>query len=136
MNVPVGGATVNDKCTGNNEPIPNKVALLNPNQKNKNSIVCRRCQSLIFAPNMVSMVNTFRELKVMSVGGAGPNKVEGTNYWWNTENDLVFDTVGWQTVNGIKVLMCGDCEFGPIGLRESVGEKTSFLVAVERCAYI
>lgn len=39
----------------------------------------------------------------MSVGGASEHTMEETSSWWQTENDLVFDTVGWQVVDGIKV---------------------------------
>lgn len=54
-------------------------------------------------------------------------------WWWYTENDLDFDTVGWQTIDGKKCLMCGDCEFGPFGVRSEDNKK--FYVAVERMKY-
>lgn len=53
--------------------------------------------------------------------------------WWYTESDLVFDTVGWQTVEGVKALVCGDCEFGPFGWRSDDSKK--FYVSVERVKY-
>lgn len=76
-------------------------------------------------------------LKIMSDNSAGPKEFEEISDWWITKNDLVFDTIGWQTVDGVKSLVCGDCEFGPLGIRDIVDEEeTIFLVAVERVKYI
>jgi hypothetical protein len=84
----------------------------------------------------LSFVSETHPLKTMSVGGKSGNP-EVTKHWWATEDDLVFDTIGWQNVNGVKVLMCGDCEFGPVGLRIVKADgKTKFLVAVERVMYL
>ncbi|KAI6196911.1 Guanine nucleotide exchange factor MSS4 [Aphelenchoides besseyi] len=131
----IAGKTINDKCTGVNEPV-NQADLLNAKGKNKRSIVCRRCQSLIFPANVVVLSKLERELKIMSLNGSASLGKEKTTLWWQTDNDLDFDTIGWQTIDGVKTLMCGDCEFGPVGLREVGAQKSTFLVAVERVKYV
>lgn len=77
-----------------------------------------------------------RELKKMSVHGAGNSGFETVKLWWKTSNDLDFDTWGAQTVDGVKVIMCGDCEYGPVGLREVGPSSTVLLLAAERVKYI
>ncbi|KAK0418689.1 hypothetical protein QR680_013715 [Steinernema hermaphroditum] len=130
----IAGKTINDKCCNACEPVP-KEGLLNANKKNRQQIACKRCRSLIFPNNVVGYIEGApKELKKMSVGGGEKLPSEKVSWWWCTESDLDFDTVGWQTIDGQKVLMCGDCEFGPFGWREEDNKK--FYVAVERVAYI
>lgn len=74
-----------------------------------------------------------RELREMSVGGAKGELKEKIDLWWFTDNEFLFDTVGWQTVDGVKSLMCGDCEFGPFGWRTDDNKR--FYIAVERMLY-
>ncbi|KAI6172151.1 Guanine nucleotide exchange factor MSS4 [Aphelenchoides besseyi] len=131
----VVGRSINDRCTGVNEPV-NEADLLNANGRNKRPIVCRRCQSLIFPANVAVLWSVERELKIMSLNGSASVGKERTTLWWQTYDEFDFDTIGWQTVDGVMVLMCADCEFGPIGLREVGEEQTTFLVAAERVKYV
>ncbi|TKR57907.1 hypothetical protein L596_030550 [Steinernema carpocapsae] len=130
----IAGKTINDACSNGCEKTP-KEGLLNSNRKNQKQIVCKRCRSLIFPNNVVGYIeNVPFDLKKMSVGGAEKLPTEKVTWWWHTESDLDFDTVGWQTVDAKKVLMCGDCEFGPFGWRTADCKK--FYVAVERVEHI
>uniref|UniRef100_A0AC34GNW5 Mss4-like protein n=1 Tax=Panagrolaimus sp. ES5 TaxID=591445 RepID=A0AC34GNW5_9BILA len=130
----VAGKTINDKCTGVCETV-DRSKIVNEAGKNKQQIVCRRCQSLIFPQNVVVIVKKpTKVIKNMSVGALTGVGSESIKEWWYTESDLDFDTVGWQTVDGVKALVCGDCEFGPFGFRTDDNKK--FYVAVERVKYI
>lgn len=51
----IAGKTINDKCTGVCEAV-DRTNLLNAAGKNQKNIVCRRCASLIFPPNVVVIV--------------------------------------------------------------------------------
>ncbi|KAE9412054.1 hypothetical protein Angca_001432 [Angiostrongylus cantonensis] len=65
----------------------------------------------------------------MTVGGREGKETETISWWWHTKSDMDFDTIGFEWLT----LLCGDCEFGPIGLR-SLDDK-EFWVAVERVRY-
>ncbi|CAJ0567457.1 unnamed protein product, partial [Mesorhabditis spiculigera] len=125
---------LNAKASGKCEKI-NRDGLLNTTEKNYQQIVCRRCHSIVFPVNAVIYVEKFPvKLPVMSHQGKGKVPLEEISWWWYTHDDLDFDTVGWQTINGKKVLMCGDCEFGPFGFRTD--DNKHFYVAVERMHYL
>ncbi|VDM54425.1 unnamed protein product [Angiostrongylus costaricensis] len=115
----------------------NRDDLLNVDNKNWNGIVCRRCDSLIFPEDKVGYIENYTaELPVMTVGGREGKETETISWWWHTKSDKDFDTIGfeWLVIDNKKVtLLCGDCEFGPIGLR-SLDDK-EFWVAVERVRY-
>ncbi|CAB3405414.1 unnamed protein product [Caenorhabditis bovis] len=123
----------NTKVNGRCEKV-NKDDLFNEDDRNLYKIVCRRCKSVIFPEDVVMAVeNQPHKLRVMSHQGKGETDEETIAWWWYTESDLVFDTVGWQTIEKVKVLMCGDCELGPIGFRSDDNRK--YWVAVERVKY-
>ncbi|VDK54389.1 unnamed protein product [Anisakis simplex] len=129
----VNPALVNENCSTKNEQTDLK-PLLGDDNKNSKTIRCRHCQSLVFETRKaVVLKGEPHELREMSVGGSKGKFKEKVDLWWFTDNEFLFDTVGWQTVDGLKSLMCGDCEFGPFGWRTSDNKK--FYVAVERMLY-
>uniref|UniRef100_A0A915AI86 Guanine nucleotide exchange factor MSS4 n=1 Tax=Parascaris univalens TaxID=6257 RepID=A0A915AI86_PARUN len=129
----VNPALVNENCSTKNEPTDVSV-LIGSNEKNSKTIRCRRCQSLVFEANKATLLKgEERELREMSVGGAKGKLKEKIDLWWFTDNEFLFDTVGWQTVDGVKSLMCGDCEFGPFGWRTDDNKR--FYIAAERMLY-
>ncbi|VDO22131.1 unnamed protein product [Heligmosomoides polygyrus] len=67
--------------------------------------------------------------------GGGSKETEEVSWWWHSTNEMDFDTIGcaWVVIDNKKTLLCGDCEFGPIGLR-SLDDK-AFWFAVERVSY-
>lgn len=129
INPKITNAKVNGRCI--------KVAkdgLLNDRDKNYAQIVCRRCSSIFFPDDRVEYIeNNPVDLRVMTHQAAGPLETERISWWWYTNDDMDFDTIGWQTVDNKKVLMCGDCELGPIGYRTE--DNSKFYVAVERVSY-
>uniref|UniRef100_A0A0R3RZB8 Guanine nucleotide exchange factor MSS4 n=1 Tax=Elaeophora elaphi TaxID=1147741 RepID=A0A0R3RZB8_9BILA len=124
----------NEKCGGKNEKQDFSV-LVDDQQRNKKEILCRRCQCVVFGAKRVILLQgkDAKELKEMSVGGMEGKQVERTDIWWYTTNEYAFDTIGFLTVDDLDVLMCGDCEFGPIGWRTS--DNKNFWVAAERMNY-
>ncbi|KIH62858.1 Mss4 protein [Ancylostoma duodenale] len=124
------------ECHGRNEEI-NRDDLLNVDDKNWNTIVCRRCDSVIFPEDRVKYIEDYTvELPEMIPGGKGSTGSEKISWWWYTKNDKDFDTIGyaWVVIDGKKTLLCGDCEFGPIGLRTP--DDKEYWVAVERVRYV
>ncbi|KAK6013598.1 Mss4 protein, partial [Ostertagia ostertagi] len=111
--------------------------LLNVDDRNWKSVVCRRCDSLIFPEDRVKLVDDYKaRLPLMSPGGKGCTETEEVSLWWYTQSDMDFDTVGfaWVVIDNKKTLLCGDCEFGPIGLR-TLDDK-QYWVAAERVAHV
>ncbi|PAV63339.1 hypothetical protein WR25_25461 [Diploscapter pachys] len=122
------------KSVANNKV--DKDELLNEDEKNFYKIVCRRCESVFFPEGAVRYIKAGKpiDLRVMTHQGKGEPGYEKISWWWYTEDDMAFDTIGWQTINRKKYLMCGDCELGPVGVRSEDNKR--FWVAVERCKYI
>ncbi|VDM83566.1 unnamed protein product [Strongylus vulgaris] len=114
----------------------NRDDLLNVDDKNWNTIVCRRCGAVIFPEDRVKYVEDYTvELPEMIPGGRGSTNKERISWWWHTKNDKDFDTIGffWDVIDNKMTLLCGDCEFGPIGLRTM--DDKEFWIAVERVRY-
>uniref|UniRef100_A0A915Q5W3 Uncharacterized protein n=1 Tax=Setaria digitata TaxID=48799 RepID=A0A915Q5W3_9BILA len=139
----------NEKCSSKNEK-QNFSDLIDDQQWNKKKILCRRCQCVVFGVKKATLLEgTYfikrnqlllhsggkdpKELREMSVGGTEGKQIEKTDMWWFTSNEYAFDTIGFLTIDKLDVLMCGDCEFGPIGWRTS--DNKNFWVAAERMNY-
>ncbi|KAK6049036.1 Mss4 protein [Cooperia oncophora] len=124
------------KVTGRREPV-NRDNLLNVDNKNWQSIVCRRCDSLILFEDKVDLVEGgyTAKLPIMTPGAKNTTDTEDISWWWHSTDDFDFDTIGYAMpmVDNKKILVCGDCEFGPIGLRNP--DEKEFWLAVERVAY-
>lgn len=126
---------VEKDVSGKNEPV-DRYEVLNCDDKNWQSIVCRRCDSLIFPEDRVKCIEDYKvSLPIMTKGGKGSKETEEVSWWWHSTNEMDFDTIGyaWVVIDNKKTLLCGDCEFGPIGLR-SLDDK-EFWIAVERVSY-
>ncbi|CAJ0595105.1 unnamed protein product [Cylicocyclus nassatus] len=83
------------ECHGRNEPV-DKDDLLNIDDKNWNTIVCRRCGAVIFPEDRVKYLEDYTvELPEMVPGGRGSIVKEKISWWWYTKNDKDFDTIGF-----------------------------------------
>ncbi|VDO25078.1 unnamed protein product [Haemonchus placei] len=124
------------EVTGKREPV-DRANLLNVDNKNWQSIVCRRCDSLILFEDKVDLLEDgyTAKLPVMTPGATNTRDTEDISWWWHCTDDFEFDTIGYAVpmVDNKKVLVCGHCEFGPIGLRSA--DAKEFWVAVERVSY-
>lgn len=68
-------------------------------------------------------------------GNSLNDKLENTSRYWLVEDMMTFENVGFsKTVNGIKYLVCADCEIGPIGYQDTKNLKYLY-VAVSRVKY-
>ncbi|XP_059171222.1 guanine nucleotide exchange factor MSS4-like [Physella acuta] len=101
--------------------------------KNKTSIYCQRCPSLVLSPHQATLVQKeFFLPNMYQKNECAP--IEGVTLvdFWHVADMLTFDNVGFsKTVNNIKYLMCADCEVGPIGWH-SVQDKKAYYIAVDR----
>uniref|UniRef100_A0A7E4V6M6 Guanine nucleotide exchange factor MSS4 n=1 Tax=Panagrellus redivivus TaxID=6233 RepID=A0A7E4V6M6_PANRE len=126
----IAGKTINDKCSTSSEKV-NTADLVVKGNKNRHNVLCKRCGSLIFVAGTVELVNgPEKKLRYMSTGAVEGKGFDKVSLWWYTASDLTFDTIGWQTVDGLKSLVCGDCEFGPFGWRTD--DNKNFYISVER----
>ncbi|VDM94870.1 unnamed protein product [Thelazia callipaeda] len=126
---------VDIKCSTKN--VTQDFKLLTDEQgRNKKKVLCRRCKGEVFAALHAKLINGKepKMLKEMSVGGKLGQQCEKTDVWWFTSNEYDFETIGFMTLDGgLNALMCGDCEFGPIGWRTR--DNKNFWVAAERMDY-
>uniref|UniRef100_A0A0B6YZM4 Guanine nucleotide exchange factor MSS4 n=1 Tax=Arion vulgaris TaxID=1028688 RepID=A0A0B6YZM4_9EUPU len=103
------------------------------NGKNKTSIYCQRCPSLVLSPHQAILVrkefflpNMFQKTEQASMEGV--TLID----FWHVSDMMTFDNVGFsKTVDNIKYLICADCEVGPIGWH-SVHDKKAYYIAVDR----
>ncbi|CAL1542012.1 unnamed protein product [Lymnaea stagnalis] len=102
-------------------------------RKNKTSIYCQRCPSLVLSAQQATLVHKeFFLPNMYQKNESAP--IEGVTLvdFWHVPDMLTFDNVGFsKTVDNIKYLMCADCEVGPIGWH-SVHDKKSYYIAVDR----
>ena len=55
--------------------------------------------------------------------------------FWVVDDMFTFENVGFSnTVNGIKYLICADCEVGPIGWHD-IADKKAFYISTSRIKY-
>ncbi|WKX92218.1 hypothetical protein Q1695_010333 [Nippostrongylus brasiliensis] len=121
--------------SGKSEPV-NRYDLLNVDNKNWQDILCRRCDTVIFREDKVSIVENYKTaLPAMSTGGKPTNEKDDVSLWWYTSNSFDFETIAFKKdmIDGKMVLLCGECEFGPVGLRDK--EKNQHWLAAERVSY-
>ncbi|XP_057292059.1 guanine nucleotide exchange factor MSS4-like [Hydractinia symbiolongicarpus] len=107
--------------------------------KNTKLIVCKICGSKILRQNTCSIAKNEFPLPYMKSkdkdGNSLNDKLENTSRYWLVEDMMTFENVGFsKTVNGIKYLVCADCEIGPIGYQDTKNLKYLY-VAVSRVKY-
>ena len=55
--------------------------------------------------------------------------------FWVVDDMFTFENVGFSnTVDGIKYLICADCEVGPIGWHD-IADKKAFYISTSRIKY-
>ncbi|GFQ74030.1 guanine nucleotide exchange factor MSS4 [Trichonephila clavata] len=103
--------------------------------KNVKQIKCQRCPSTILVPGIATLVThefllpdpemTERKDKTLD---------DSLNKYWCVDNMYAFENVGFsKTVDGVKYLICADCEIGPIGWHD-LNTKLSY-VSVCKISY-
>ncbi|CAL1287400.1 unnamed protein product [Larinioides sclopetarius] len=99
--------------------------------KNVKQIKCDICQSTILVPGIATLVT--HEFMLPDLKGEKASG-EVVNKYWCVENMYAFENVGFSnTVDGVKYLVCADCEVGPIGWHD-LNTKLSY-VSVCKISY-
>ncbi|XP_054711396.1 guanine nucleotide exchange factor MSS4-like [Uloborus diversus] len=103
--------------------------------KNVKQIKCQRCPSTILVPGTATLVeNEFvlPDPQLKSENKEIPD--ENSKKYWCVDNMYAFENVGFsKNVDGVKYLICADCEIGPIGWHDS-NTKLSY-VSLSKVSY-
>ncbi|XP_035234103.1 guanine nucleotide exchange factor MSS4-like [Stegodyphus dumicola] len=96
--------------------------------KNVKQIKCQRCPSTILIPGMATLVTSEFVLPDGHLKEENdPKSVDNMNKYWRVDNMYSFENVGFsKTVDGVKYLICADCEIGPIGYHD-LNTKLSYV---------
>ncbi|KAG8178025.1 hypothetical protein JTE90_011655 [Oedothorax gibbosus] len=99
--------------------------------KNSKEIKCHRCPSIILAISAATLVtHKFKlpdpQLKEDKEKTTTDDTTTTTEYWC-VDNMYAFENVGFShNVDGVKYLICADCEIGPIGFYD-LDTKLSYI---------
>ncbi|XP_015921467.1 guanine nucleotide exchange factor MSS4 [Parasteatoda tepidariorum] len=89
------------------------------NGKNGKQIKCQRCPSTILIPGTATLVEHEFKLPEAPTKEDETKEVDASTNkykYWCVDNMYAFENVGFsKTVEGVKYLICADCEIGPIG---------------------
>nr|XP_039268818.1 guanine nucleotide exchange factor MSS4-like [Styela clava] len=107
-------------------------------RKNRNTILCQYCPSVILRPNSANFINKeegvflpFLQQKKKANGEKFEMEGEKLNEFWMVSDMYDFENIGFcNTVDNIKYLACADCERGPVG--SYVVDSKEFLVSLKR----
>ncbi|GFX21405.1 guanine nucleotide exchange factor MSS4 [Trichonephila clavipes] len=103
--------------------------------KNVKQIKCQRCPSTILVPGIATLVtHEFLLPDPEMTGKKDKTSDDSLNKYWCVDNMYAFENVGFsKTVDGVKYLICADCEIGPIGWHD-LNTKLSY-VSVCKISY-
>ncbi|KAG4076221.1 hypothetical protein HA402_014770 [Bradysia odoriphaga] len=111
--------------------------------RNKNSIYCQYCDSLMLKPKTASYMEDEFSLPLMhqkkkpTQSQPQPQEMETENlkHFWRVKDMFTFENIGFSnTVETAKYLICADCEMGPVGY-QLIGSKECF-VALKRVKHV
>ncbi|GIY23981.1 guanine nucleotide exchange factor MSS4 [Caerostris extrusa] len=108
---------------------------VNTEGKNVKQIKCQMCPSIILVPGIASLVaHEFKLPDLQKKEGKEKAPDNSVNKYWCVDNMYAFENVGFsKTVDGVKYLICADCEIGPIGWHD-LNTKLSY-VSVSKISY-
>lgn len=113
QNVPdvdISKGNIIKSVSGNNSDVE-----MNEDGKNLRQIKCQRCPSTILVSGTATLV-TNEFVLPDSQSKEGTKETNPSNKYWCVDNMYAFENVGFsKTVDGVKYLICADCEIGPIG---------------------
>ena len=109
-------------------------------KKNKKDIRCQLCNSKVLSKGSCTFIDKEFALPYMKSkdkdGNTLNDKRELINNYWLVIDMMTFDNVGFlKTVDGLKYLICADCEVGPIGYQNVVEDMKRLYVAPNRVKY-
>lgn len=91
---------------------------LSTNNRNKLPILCMRCNCAILSPNVASFVDAkpFSLPFCRQAKNSTSINAEVINSWWQVERMFDFENIGFTHArDGVKYLICANCEDGPVG---------------------
>ncbi|XP_015791245.1 guanine nucleotide exchange factor MSS4 homolog [Tetranychus urticae] len=96
-------------------------------QFNESKIICKKCSCLILRPKQAKFIEKKIELPVVATRKDEDCVKEVLNNHLLVESIYTYENMGFSnTVEGVKYLVCAECEYGPVGCMNN-NEKTSFL---------
>ncbi|VDO19769.1 unnamed protein product [Heligmosomoides polygyrus] len=104
----------------------NRDDVLNIDDKNWQPIVCRRCDAQILGEDKVRLNEGECSFITNLCSASGV-------CWWALEIHPLSVSIKRCSTDWHPILLCGDCELGPIGLRNP--DERAFWIAAERVAY-
>ncbi|XP_052861102.1 guanine nucleotide exchange factor MSS4 homolog [Anopheles cruzii] len=116
---------------------PTYTELVDESSRNKTSVKCERCGSLMLKPANADYTDIEFELpEARQKKQTTAKDDEGfacrkLKHFWMVKDMYIFENIGFSnTVNNKKYLICADCEAGPVGYYD-VDTKQCY-VALER----
>jgi len=95
--------------------------------KNLHQIKCQRCPSTILVSGTATLVTNEFVLPESHLKEVTQEPSNSLNKYWCVDNMYAFENVGFsKTVDGVKYLICADCEIGPIGWHD-LNTKLSYV---------
>ena len=119
-------------------PVVSTEGLVDPDGRNVTRVKCsnEKCSSKILPAQMATFEEVAFKLHVFKAR-SDPDKAEYQSFkqFWMVQDMFDFDNVGFSnTVDGIKYLVCADCEMGPIGYHDLETKKC--YVALARVEHV
>jgi len=107
---------------------------------NIQGIKCKYCSSKIIPPKTAKYLEMSEKGYQLHIAKAkaDPDKseYEELKQFWVVSDMFDFDNVGFShTVEGVKYLVCADCERGPIGYHDTNGGNKNCHVALARVTH-
>ncbi|KAH8409551.1 hypothetical protein KR222_008399 [Zaprionus bogoriensis] len=104
------------------------------NDKNKSNVRCQFCNSLMLKAQEAKYCEQKTDVPLMTQKRdmkAEQLSTEQLQHFWQIDDMMMFENIGIShTVDGLKFLVCADCERGPVGYHE-LSTKRCF-VALKR----
>ena len=102
--------------------------------KNESKLKCNRCSLVIFRENTAERVE-ISPVDLASIKKDSQNEESVTEFWM-VDDMMKFENIGFsnEAKNGMKYLICADCELGPLGFHDPNKEVKLYYVAVDRLA--
>jgi hypothetical protein len=100
--------------------------------KNKTNLACPKCKCVVFA---VSKAFKQKNTSKIVLNPIKKDVEEGTipEEIWTCSSMMDFENIGFsKPVDGIKFLVCADCELGPLGFHDPTELPLTFNIAHDR----
>uniref|UniRef100_A0A0K8TLE5 Putative guanine nucleotide exchange factor n=1 Tax=Tabanus bromius TaxID=304241 RepID=A0A0K8TLE5_TABBR len=108
------------------------------NEKNKNTVRCQFCNSLMLKPKSAKFVEDEFKLPLMhqkNTKTIEEVETETLKDFWIVDDMFTFENIGFSnTVQNTKFLTCADCDMGPVGYH-NLSTKKSY-IALKRVKHV